>query len=873
MRIKLFLPAMIALWACLAGPVRAGEAVLEPPFDRDAGFCFIIPAPEFAGQGDSASDPTASGAALLEDGKPLAMAHAPHGDIRDKGEGRYSHWGGYLYFSTSDNSDPNTNGRVYSLAGPDGEMPARPLAGPAREEMGSAWDPEANVRVARAGQELLARSGGPGERSPSVYFDTAARVEILGRGAMGEPASRDAGLEGITRHYPVDGARWGRYGDCLVYEIPAFRAYDFSSFRSDVGGIELEVEDRRRGGSPVMLVGLHSQSALVPLAPGRTMRYRVVSDMVRQQHYGLEPSSLYVVFPGVANAEDVELKSIRYLDPATPYEDAPSGDGYQLLDNELRYVAWQWAGGSFALRDVLPGGEPVLRFGIGLLPGSGPVTYRVLVEGGGEARVVFEETVREPDQWLDQSVDLSAWRGQEARLVFESESEEPAVALWSRPGVVDRARAGRLFCIFLVDASRPDAYTGAGADRDPPNPTPAVADFAARGVVFSQAWANAPHTLYSMPALLTGLLPLHTGILDSKRVPDQVLTLAERFRAHGFFTASLILNSHSGRMRGMHQGFDLVRGRVRLVEDGNRADPSREAEIMDALPGFFAVNGNLFRLLEEHAGEDVFLLIHAMDTHTPYVPEARFRSVERDAPFRELQERLNAWHASDPGGRLAPEVLEQLYLDCAAQADHYFGEFLRRLDELRPGNTVWFLSDHGEHLAGHPEQNLYFKHVSPMFQATLAIPMILRSGLLPPGKTVSAPAQSLDVAPTLLDLAGIPYDPGEMDGLSLLQPVLGPSPDPLFLERPILSQDTPDMWSVRVGNLHALNLAASQVRLYVLDKDPGELSPLAGPEANELLGRLVWALRLQPKRPVPRADALDADQEALDELRQLRYIQ
>lgn len=51
---------------------------------------------------------------LLENGKPLAAAHAAHADIRQIGEGRYSHWGQTLYLSTSDNSDPRSNGRLYS---------------------------------------------------------------------------------------------------------------------------------------------------------------------------------------------------------------------------------------------------------------------------------------------------------------------------------------------------------------------------------------------------------------------------------------------------------------------------------------------------------------------------------------------------------------------------------------------------------------------------------------------------------------------------------------------------------------------------------------------------------------------------------------
>lgn len=65
-------------------------------------------------QGDKGT--SGSRCVLLEDGKALPTPRALHADIRDKGHGRFSHWTeGTLYFSASDNSDPRTNGRKYSL--------------------------------------------------------------------------------------------------------------------------------------------------------------------------------------------------------------------------------------------------------------------------------------------------------------------------------------------------------------------------------------------------------------------------------------------------------------------------------------------------------------------------------------------------------------------------------------------------------------------------------------------------------------------------------------------------------------------------------------------------------------------------------------
>jgi hypothetical protein len=52
---------------------------------------------------------------LTGDGRRLLHAGVRHDEMRKSGLGRYSHWGSWLYFSASDNSNPNTNGRKYIL--------------------------------------------------------------------------------------------------------------------------------------------------------------------------------------------------------------------------------------------------------------------------------------------------------------------------------------------------------------------------------------------------------------------------------------------------------------------------------------------------------------------------------------------------------------------------------------------------------------------------------------------------------------------------------------------------------------------------------------------------------------------------------------
>src|SRR3954454_18100274 len=94
---------------------------LRPPFALDAGLRWRADLPPgFASPSDTNDAPAVSRLRLSEDGCPLGPAHATHVAIEREGRGRYSHWGGALWFSTSDGSDPNANGRAsaVSLAAP-----------------------------------------------------------------------------------------------------------------------------------------------------------------------------------------------------------------------------------------------------------------------------------------------------------------------------------------------------------------------------------------------------------------------------------------------------------------------------------------------------------------------------------------------------------------------------------------------------------------------------------------------------------------------------------------------------------------------------------------------------------------------------------
>jgi hypothetical protein len=94
------------------------EVLSVRSFEPENGFAWRCALPELSERADTSEYPVRSRLALFEDDLLLGPPHSAHQNIRTLGYGRYSHWGTNLYFSTSDASDPNRNGRRYTVKCP-----------------------------------------------------------------------------------------------------------------------------------------------------------------------------------------------------------------------------------------------------------------------------------------------------------------------------------------------------------------------------------------------------------------------------------------------------------------------------------------------------------------------------------------------------------------------------------------------------------------------------------------------------------------------------------------------------------------------------------------------------------------------------------
>lgn len=299
--------------------------------------------------------------------------------------------------------------------------------------------------------------------------------------------------------------------------------------------------------------------------------------------------------------------------------------------------------------------------------------------------------------------------------------------------------------LVVVDTLRRDALGPYGASAEA---TPFLDELAARGVVFEDHVATSSWTKTSYASMLTGLPPAEHGLFAPEAPLSQAqTTLPERLP--GVDSAAFLANPLAGRRHGLTQGFGEV-----LEPEDPRDLPSAE-DLVDAALAW----------LSERGDAPFLLVLMPFEPHAPYAPPARWRQRfcpqcgpdTLDAPEREYRgqgpspqaiERMQALYRGEV--RAVDEALARLHAGVAGLG----------LDR----RTTWVVtSDHGEAFGEHD----VFGHAFHVWEEVLSVPLILAGPSLPRGRRVATGTSHLDLAPTLLRLAGRPV-PSALPGEALL---------------------------------------------------------------------------------------------------------
>jgi choline-sulfatase len=400
-------------------------------------------------------------------------------------------------------------------------------------------------------------------------------------------------------------------------------------------------------------------------------------------------------------------------------------------------------------------------------------------------------------------------------------------------------------------------------------PAPNLTALARDGVTFDAAYCASPLCAPSRAALLTGRLPSRTRVYDNAaEMRASLPTVTHHLRAAGYATTL------AGKMHFV--GPDQLHGfEERLTPDvypaGLDWTPDWRAPLGERLPWYHTMESVLspgviaasmqvdyddevcfhaVRALFDHArsrSRDPFFLVASFTSpHDPWELPGRYwdrvdpAAVEPPAvPAIPLEEadphsrRLRAMCGIDEAALTVEQVrrARHAYFAAIAYVDERIGQVLAALAEsgLEDDTIVVFTADHGEMLG---ERGLWYKMA--FFEDSARVPLVVRpprgGGVRADGR-IPEPVSLLDVAPTLLELAGLPAAP-DGDGASLV-PLLrgaGGRGEPVLAEYLAEGVTAPAVM-IRRGTLKYVRCGDDPDQLYDLAADPRELRNLAGADA------------------------------------------
>lgn len=375
--------------------------------------------------------------------------------------------------------------------------------------------------------------------------------------------------------------------------------------------------------------------------------------------------------------------------------------------------------------------------------------------------------------------------------------------------------------LISVDSLRADHL---GCYGYPRSTSPEIDGLAAEGALFEVATSSSSWTLPAHAALFTGLPDSAHGVdRGSRTLAPERRTLAEALQAAGYRTAGVWSGPLLDPRFGFGQGFDAYAGHSTTDEDWDRAVTASHQIVTG--PGILE---KVDTLLAPRTEGPFFLFVHLWDVHYDYIPPAPYDSMFDPHYSGEVDGRDLVDYLKLGLGDLSRRDLEHLvalYDGEIAWTDQQIGQILRKLEALgvAEDTVVIVTSDHGEELFDHGS----FGHKRKLFDESIRIPLVVRyPGRIPAGKRIGQPVRIVDVAPTIVELAGAEPLPDVM-GRSLVPLVGGrsvPRP-PLAVSELVENPETGEsLLAVRAPHWKILlrPSSGSIIGLWNLEEDPRE---------------------------------------------------
>lgn len=332
--------------------------------------------------------------------------------------------------------------------------------------------------------------------------------------------------------------------------------------------------------------------------------------------------------------------------------------------------------------------------------------------------------------------------------------------------------------LITVDTLRADRLSSYGHPRQT---SPVIDRLAAEGVRFDQPAVQWPKTTPSFASMFTATYPKDNGIVRTAGQPVSCAftMLAEALQRQGYSTHAVVANGAVGSDFYFDQGFETYVETWKLGEGTDGTDPNSAEAVTHLAMGLL---DKLGKGGEGGSAKPWFLWVHYLDPHAPYTPPGEYRDrfqgdEHYDPSFKiPLSDRPKQQMAGIGSERVLDGRDELAFYRARYDAeiaynDAQIGVLLDAMKErgLMERTLTVFTSDHGESLGEH---HYYFDHGRFGFETCVRVPLIFHyPGVLAP-RVDTEPVELIDLAPTLLEAAGVELPGGAWNQGRTLTPRL-----------------------------------------------------------------------------------------------------
>ncbi len=415
------------------------------------------------------------------------------------------------------------------------------------------------------------------------------------------------------------------------------------------------------------------------------------------------------------------------------------------------------------------------------------------------------------------------------------------------------------FLIFMVDQCNGTLF-GDGGPAEFLH-VPHLRRLYSQGINFANTYCASPLCAPSRASFMSGLLPSRTAVYDNAaEFASSIPTFAHHLRRAGYettlsgkmhFVGPDQLHGYETRTttdvypadfgwtpdwRKPDERIDWWYHNLGSVTTAGVAETTNQLEYDDEV-AFFA-RQRLHQLARREEDRPFCLTVSFTHPHDPFVTRQKYWDLYPEDKMPSLQQGTIDYEDHDPHSRRLLDMSDWRNFDTTDQKvidsrrayfgnisyiDEKIGGILETLDacQFTEDTIVLFVSDHGDMLG---EKGLWFK--MSFFEGSSRVPLMIHAPQRYDACTIKEPSSTLDVFPTLLDLAGAEL-PDDLDGISLMPAMDGRDETRQVISEYAAEGSISPMVMLREGRYKLNVCPADPDQLFDLDADPNETVNLA----------------------------------------------